>query len=116
MPVEAPEGTAARPAEPSLSVTSASRVGVPRESRISGAGPFRISLPMLLGCGPACSLGGPAAVAILLRHLHRLFHGLLRAGGADYLVGVVAVVGEVPRVQPHQRHAVDEGEGDLAQG
>jgi hypothetical protein len=34
-PVEAPEGTAARPKEPLLSSTSTSTVGLPRESRIS---------------------------------------------------------------------------------
>ena len=34
-PVEAPEGTAARPKLPSSNVTSASTVGLPRESRIS---------------------------------------------------------------------------------
>lgn len=34
-PVEAPDGAAARPTEPSSSVTSASTVGLPRESMIS---------------------------------------------------------------------------------
>src|SRR5690606_39170077 len=34
-PVEAPEGTAARPIEPSSSITSTSTVGLPRLSRIS---------------------------------------------------------------------------------
>src|SRR5690606_31105781 len=37
VPVEAPEGTAARPRVPSSSRTSASTVGLPRESRISRA-------------------------------------------------------------------------------
>src|SRR5690606_30817064 len=37
VPVEAPDGTAARPKEPSARVTSASRVGLPRLSRISRA-------------------------------------------------------------------------------
>ena len=37
VPVEAPEGTAARPSEPSSSRTSTSTVGLPRESRISRA-------------------------------------------------------------------------------
>src|SRR5215204_7366176 len=36
-PVEAPEGTAARPSEPSSRMTSTSTVGLPRESRISRA-------------------------------------------------------------------------------
>src|SRR4051812_11664031 len=36
-PVEAPDGTAARPNAPPSSVTSASTVGLPRESRISRA-------------------------------------------------------------------------------
>ena len=36
-PVEAPEGTAARPNEPSSNSTSTSIVGFPRESRISRA-------------------------------------------------------------------------------
>jgi hypothetical protein len=34
-PVDAPEGTAAQPVTPPLVVTSASMVGLPRESRIS---------------------------------------------------------------------------------
>src|SRR6187431_1634397 len=34
-PVDAPDGTAARPVEPPSSVTSTSTVGLPRESRIS---------------------------------------------------------------------------------
>src|SRR5271168_649498 len=36
-PVDAPEGTAARPLMPDSSTTSASMVGLPRESRISRA-------------------------------------------------------------------------------
>jgi hypothetical protein len=36
-PVEAPEGTAARPKAPVLSLTSTSTVGLPLESRISRA-------------------------------------------------------------------------------
>jgi hypothetical protein len=35
VPVEAPDGTAARPKAPLSSVTSTSTVGLPRESRIS---------------------------------------------------------------------------------
>jgi hypothetical protein len=35
LPVDAPEGTAARPDAPESSVTSTSTVGLPRESRIS---------------------------------------------------------------------------------
>jgi hypothetical protein len=35
--VDAPDGTAARPHDPSASVTSTSTVGLPRESRISNA-------------------------------------------------------------------------------
>jgi hypothetical protein len=37
LPVEAPEGTAARPIMPDSSSTSVSMVGLPRESRISRA-------------------------------------------------------------------------------
>ncbi|OAD24085.1 hypothetical protein THIOM_000065 [Candidatus Thiomargarita nelsonii] len=36
-PVDAPEGTAARPLAPVIVVTSASTVGLPRESKISRA-------------------------------------------------------------------------------
>lgn len=36
-PVEAPEGTAARPRVPSARMTSASTVGLPRESRMERA-------------------------------------------------------------------------------
>ena len=36
-PVEAPDGTAARPTDPSARTTSTSTVGLPRESRISRA-------------------------------------------------------------------------------
>ena len=37
LPVDAPEGTAARPTVPSSRVTSTSTVGLPRESNISRA-------------------------------------------------------------------------------
>src|SRR5262249_55777320 len=43
-PVEAPEGTAARPRAPPARTTSASTVGLPRESRISRARTSRISV------------------------------------------------------------------------
>src|SRR5215472_4425747 len=43
-PVEAPEGTAARPSAPPERSTSASRVGFPRESRISRAVTWTISV------------------------------------------------------------------------
>src|SRR6187402_1247591 len=46
VPVEAPLGTAARPKEPSARVISASRVGLPRESRISRAWILVISVVM----------------------------------------------------------------------
>src|SRR5690606_20147244 len=52
LPVEAPEGTIARPKLPSASVTSASSVGLPRLSRISRAwilAMFVISLVLSLG-------------------------------------------------------------------
>src|SRR5882762_3265226 len=45
-PVEAPEGTAARPTTPECSTTSASTVGLPRESMISRP---RISTIRLIG-------------------------------------------------------------------
>ena len=41
-PVEAPEGTAARPITPHSRITSTSTVGLPRESRISRATIFSI--------------------------------------------------------------------------
>src|SRR5512144_1602044 len=43
-PVDAPEGTAARPTSPPSSVTSTSTVGLPRESRISRATMSMISV------------------------------------------------------------------------
>ena len=43
LPVEAPEGTIARPKAPDSSHTSTSTVGLPRESRISRAWTDRIS-------------------------------------------------------------------------
>ena len=43
-PVEAPDGTAARPKLPSARTTSASTVGFPRESRISRPTTFTISV------------------------------------------------------------------------
>jgi hypothetical protein len=46
-PVEAPEGTAARPMTPDSSRTSASTVGLPRESRISRATTSTIALIFL---------------------------------------------------------------------
>src|ERR1022692_1074733 len=47
MPVEAPDGTAARPWAPPASVTSTSSVGLPRESRISRACIVLIRLSIL---------------------------------------------------------------------
>src|SRR6201985_822927 len=44
VPVEAPEGTAARPIEPSSSTTSTSTVGLPRLSRISRPTTFTIAV------------------------------------------------------------------------
>src|SRR4249919_594668 len=41
-PVDAPDGTAARPNAPPASVTSTSTVGLPRESRISRPSTFAI--------------------------------------------------------------------------
>ena len=62
-PVEAPEGTAARPITPDSSSTSASTVGLPRESRISRATTSTIeliafALPCLVqsSCGSAARL------------------------------------------------------------
>src|SRR5450432_1021764 len=49
MPVEAPEGTAARPTAPLSSSTSTSTVGLPRESRISRARTLAISVIVSLG-------------------------------------------------------------------
>jgi hypothetical protein len=46
-PVDAPEGTAARPMTPDSSRTSASTVGLPRESRISRATTSTIALMMI---------------------------------------------------------------------
>ena len=59
-PVDAPEGTAARPIEPSVKRTSASTVGLPRESSISRPVTFAISIVIhcLLSpvrCPPTCS-------------------------------------------------------------
>src|SRR3990172_4953246 len=88
-------------------------VGLPRESRISRARMERISL-LMTGARSPRSCGRTGAPA--LRHLNRFLHRLLRAAGADYPVAVVAVIREVPGVQTHQRHAVNKGEGDLAQG
>ncbi len=45
-PVEAPDGTAARPTAPSARTTSTSTVGLPRESRISRASTASMSVFM----------------------------------------------------------------------
>src|ERR1700728_706286 len=53
VPVEAPDGTAARPIEPSSSTTSTSTVGLPRLSRISRPTTFTIAVifaPRLKDC------------------------------------------------------------------
>src|SRR3990172_8995606 len=106
MPVEAPEGTIARPRAPPARATSDSIVGLPRESSTSRARTERISLLIR-------SLAGAGATP--LRHLDRLLHRLHWSGDARDPLGVVAMVLEVPGVEPHQGHAVDQGEGDLAQ-
>ena len=59
VPVEAPEGTAARPRAPSARRTSASTVGFPRESSISRARMERISL-LMPGAAPISSGSGQA--------------------------------------------------------
>src|SRR6185369_17124695 len=60
-PVEAPEGTAARPITPDSSSTSASMVGLPRESRISRATTSTMELtdspPCKGGCEPKANGG-----------------------------------------------------------
>src|SRR2546423_14519376 len=89
-PVEAPLGTAARPAAPLDNVTSASMVGLPRLSRISRAWTAMIVLMM----APTLAVGsvrvnarfqpndrGTDAVAQLLASLHRQVDG--RDGIAD---------------------------------
>ena len=48
LPVEAPEGTAARPRAPLASSTSTSTVGLPRESRICRPNTPRITVVILL--------------------------------------------------------------------
>src|SRR5471032_2562329 len=62
LPVEAPEGTAARPMTPDSSRTSASTVGLPRESRISRATTSTIELIFFPLCSRyfARALGGDA--------------------------------------------------------
>src|SRR5688572_19937750 len=57
-PVEAPEGTAARPSEPSSRTTSTSIVGDPRLSRISRALMSRIEVMVNLRAGDAGFMGG----------------------------------------------------------
>src|SRR6185295_18357412 len=77
LPVDAPDGTAARPITPDSSSTSASTVGLPRESSISLAMTSTIALiifPVLLsskqvfGAGPALYRG--------IQRLQRLEQGL----------------------------------------
>src|SRR5258708_10718964 len=81
-PVEAPDGTAARPTLPSARNTSASTVGLPRESRISRPAIFTIlvigSCQIKKSSSPEC-----ARYLILLRgydHDTGLGYGI--AGGA----------------------------------
>src|SRR5690606_22252353 len=57
-PVEAPDGVAARPNPPPARRTSASMVGLPRESRISRA---RIDWIWVVNLGPPCNNGTLAA-------------------------------------------------------
>jgi len=65
-PVEAPEGTPARPTEPSARTTSTSMVGLPRESRISRASIRSISVSIASAFLPAfpgiASQARPSAV------------------------------------------------------
>src|SRR5215831_13121397 len=60
-PVDAPEGTAARPNAPPSSVTSTSTVGLPRESRISRACTWVIFTVVSLREGASSSSGAAAA-------------------------------------------------------
>src|SRR5438093_7358758 len=68
-PVEAPDGTAARPNAPPSSVTSTSTVGLPRESRIS-----RACMRVILNPAPREStLSTPAATIGFRFEPERLF-------------------------------------------
>src|SRR5574342_280468 len=58
-PVEAPEGTAARPTWPVATATSTSTVGLPRESRISRAATLMISVMARSSPGRGRAGGGP---------------------------------------------------------
>src|SRR5574342_451706 len=58
-PVEAPEGTAARPTWPVATATSTSTVGLPRESRISRAATLMISVIARSSPGRGRAGGGP---------------------------------------------------------
>src|SRR5512140_3595240 len=64
VPVDAPEGTAARPITPDSSSTSASTVGLPRESRISLATTSTIELMFL----SLCQIQGFDILPLLLAH------------------------------------------------
>src|SRR5690606_2998475 len=80
-PVDAPEGTAARPKLPSSSVTSASRVGLPRLSRISRAWMLAILVMgwscRSCGCWGECPCNGPRGPASKL-----IFHETAALGRA----------------------------------
>src|SRR5690606_41112462 len=61
-PVDAPDGTIARPKLPSARVTSASRVGLPRLSRISRA--WTLAMVVMSGSLQVSGLGFEEAVAL----------------------------------------------------
>src|SRR3954454_17129406 len=67
VPVEAPDGTAARPLTPVSSNTSASTVGLPRESRISRATMSTIELIRFFPCYGSVCLSAPLCQELAFR-------------------------------------------------
>src|SRR3972149_6891740 len=107
IPVDAPDGTLARPWAPLASVTSTSTVGFARESSTSRA---RTEAMLFAAMFLLARRRAP-----LLRQGNRLFDRLRRCRRAHKPVGVVAVIAEVPGIKPDQRDAVDQSVGNLAE-
>src|SRR6056297_2529921 len=100
-PVEAPEGTAARPMTPFCRITSASTVGLPRESMISR--PRMSAIWPMLSPGVSVSLSGLQAElglgesALLdgtverLQHLEQCLHPVQRPGIRSIRQGALGI-------------------------
>src|SRR5574338_174936 len=90
-PVEAPEGTAARPITPDSSRTSASTVGLPRESRISRATTSTIALISILSKKPTKLEDAANRPSSTFQIDETQLHSTLETGQQGQMIGMLEI-------------------------